>query len=98
MTAKTRRLRSNRPRPQPVSVVIRSVGVSDGLGCVGRAPAVALWVDPNVHAAEVTRFRSKIVAGLADADCSIWIGSIGADGYGMNRAELHSIRHSTGGH
>jgi len=50
---------------------------------VGRPPALALWVDPNVHAAEVTRFRSKIVAGPGDEDCSIWIGSIGADGYGL---------------
>ena len=53
------------------------------LGRVGRTPAVALWVDPKVHAAEVARFRSKIVAGPGDADCSIWIGSIGADGYGQ---------------
>ena len=52
------------------------------LGRVGRAPAVALWVDPKVHAAEVARFRSKIVDGPGDGDCSIWIGSIGADGYG----------------
>ena len=44
------------------------------LGRVGRAPAVALWVDPKVHAAEVARFRSKIVAGPGDGDCSIWIG------------------------
>jgi hypothetical protein len=51
-------------------------------GRVGRAPAVALWVDPKVHAAEVARFRAKIVAGPGDGDCSIWIGSIGADGYG----------------
>jgi hypothetical protein len=41
-----------------------------------------LWVDPAVHAAEVARFRSKIVAGPGDGDCSTWIGSIGADGYG----------------
>ena len=52
------------------------------LGRVRRAPALALWVDPKVHAAEVARFRSKIVAGPGDGDCSIWIGSIGADGYG----------------
>jgi hypothetical protein len=52
---------------------------------VGRAPALALWVDPTVHAAEVARFRSKIVAGPGDGDCSIWIGSIGADGYGRNQ-------------
>ena len=56
------------------------------LGRVGRTPAVALWVDPKVHAAEVARFRSKIVVGPGDGDCSIWIGSIGADGYGRNRA------------
>ena len=36
-----------------------------------------------MHAAEVARFRSKIVAGPGDEDCSIWIGSIGADGYGL---------------
>ena len=82
MAAKTRRLRSNRPRPQPVSVVIRSVGWRDGSRAVGRAPAVALWVDPTVHAAEVARFRSKIVAGPGDKNCNIWVGGIGADGYG----------------
>jgi hypothetical protein len=54
------------------------------LGRVGRAPAVALWVDPTVHAAEVARFRSKIVARPGDRDCSIWIGSIEAGGYGLN--------------
>ena len=46
------------------------------------SPAAALWVDPKVHAAEVVRFRSKIVTGPRDEDCSIWTGSIGADGYG----------------
>jgi hypothetical protein len=44
---------------------------------VGRAPAVALWVDPNVHAADVARFGSKVVAGPGDGDRSIWIGGIG---------------------
>jgi hypothetical protein len=29
------------------------------LGRVGRSPAVALWVDPKVHAAEVARFRTR---------------------------------------
>jgi hypothetical protein len=28
---------------------------------------------PKVHAAEVARFRSKIVAGAGDGDFSIWI-------------------------
>ena len=49
---------------------------------MGRPPAAALWVDPKVHAAEAARFRSKIVAGPRDEDCSIWTGSVGADGYG----------------
>jgi hypothetical protein len=35
-----------------------------------------------VHASKVARFRRKIVVGPSDADCSIWIGSIVADGYG----------------
>lgn len=47
-----------------------------------RARTCALWVDPKVHGAEVARFRSKVVAGPGDRDCSIWIGSIGGDGYG----------------
>jgi hypothetical protein len=65
---------------------------------VGRAPPVALWVDPKVHAAEVARFRAKIVAGPDDGDCSIWIGSIGADGYGryfITRAGMgFCVRHN----
>ena len=52
------------------------------LGRVGRAQALALWVDPTVHAAGVARFRSKIVAGPGDQNCNIWVGGIGADGYG----------------
>jgi len=32
--------------------------------------------------AEVSRFRSKIVAGPAPEDCWIWTGAIGDDGYG----------------
>lgn len=44
--------------------------------------ASTLWVDPDLHASEVRRFRSKIVAGPGEEDCSIWVGSIGADGYG----------------
>jgi hypothetical protein len=59
------------------------------LGRVGRAPALALWVDPKVHAAEVARFRSKIVAGPGERDCSIWIGSIGADGYSLPCIRQH---------
>src|SRR4051812_15216049 len=53
------------------------------LGRVGRAPAVALWGDPKGHVAEGARVRAQIVAGPGDGDCSIWVGSIGADGYGL---------------
>lgn len=46
------------------------------------APAVALWVDPVLHAAECARFANYIVAGPTASDCAIWCGAIGADGYG----------------
>ncbi|KWX19585.1 hypothetical protein AFM11_35160 [Mycolicibacterium wolinskyi] len=42
----------------------------------------ALWVDAHVHAAECARFRSYVVPGPRPEDCSIWVGAIGADGYG----------------
>ena len=54
------------------------------VGLLNRSPAAALWVDPKVHAADVARFRSKIVTRPGEEDCSIWIGSIGADGYGSS--------------
>lgn len=44
--------------------------------------AAGLVVDPRVHAEEIARFTSYIVEGPADHDCDIWIGGIGADGYG----------------
>ncbi len=46
--------------------------------------AAGLVVDPRVHAEEIARFTSYIVEGPADHDCDIWIGGIGADGYGRN--------------
>ncbi|QZH69504.1 hypothetical protein K6L26_30975 (plasmid) [Mycolicibacterium farcinogenes] len=42
----------------------------------------ALWVDPRVHPAECARFCSYVVIGPEADDCSIWVGAIGADGYG----------------
>lgn len=52
--------------------------------------SLALWsgrrrrgiLDPKVHAAEVGRFRSKIVTGPRGEECSIRNGSIEAVGYG----------------
>ena len=41
-----------------------------------------LRVDARLHAAEVARFRAKIVTGPDPADCAIWIGALGGDGYG----------------
>ena len=52
------------------------------LGRVGRAPALALWVDRKVHAAEGRPVSQQDRGRTGDRDCSIWIGSIGADGYG----------------
>jgi hypothetical protein len=56
-----------------------------------RSSAAALWVDPKVRAAEVVRFRSKIVTGPRDEGLQHMNGSIGADGYGPNmRNCLHA--------
>lgn len=52
------------------------------IGCGATRSATPLWVDPQLHAAESARFRSYVVTGPRDEDCSIWVGSIGADGYG----------------
>jgi hypothetical protein len=41
-----------------------------------------LIVDPRLHAAEIARFRQYVVCGPTAVDCNIWIGAIGADGYG----------------
>jgi len=36
------------------------------------------------------------VKGPREEDCEFFIGAIGKDGYGRNRAELHRMWHSTG--
>ena len=48
-----------------------------------------LWVDPVAHAGEIARFERFVVAGPDPADCALFGGAIGDDGYGRNRAELH---------
>jgi hypothetical protein len=49
-----------------------------------RHAAAGLWVDPVVHAAECVRFDGLVVNGPHEADCAIWAGAIGADGYGRD--------------
>ncbi len=49
-----------------------------------RQAAAGLWVDPVVHAAECVRFDGLVVNGPQEADCAIWAGAIGADGYGLS--------------
>lgn len=44
--------------------------------------ASALWVDTFIHRAECARFDSFIVRGPTEADCDIFVGAIGKDGYG----------------
>ena len=53
------------------------------LGRVGRASAVALWVDPTVHAAEGRPVSQQDRGRTGDRDCSIWMGSIGAEWLGL---------------
>lgn len=53
-----------------------------------RRPRAVLWVDPQVHAAEIARFQSKVVSPPPNADgspspmCSLWSKAVGDDGYG----------------
>jgi hypothetical protein len=72
---------------------IGSVVWRDSFRRLGRAPAVALSVDPKAHAAEVARFRSKIVAGPGEGDCSIWIGSITLVSLGIPDSVATGPRH-----
>jgi hypothetical protein len=67
-----------------------------------------LVVDPDAHADELTRFESNVVRGLGADDCAIWVGAIGADGYGrfwlrrqgrriMVRANRYALAAAMGG-
>ena len=40
---------------------------------------------PTIHAAEIARFWTYVVPGPREADCDIWVGAIGSDGYGRFR-------------
>lgn len=39
-------------------------------------------MDERVHSLECTRFDRFVVTGPAPADCAIWVGAVGKDGYG----------------
>lgn len=41
-----------------------------------------LWVDAEFHALECERFDAFVIAGPTEADCAVWTGAIGKDGYG----------------
>jgi hypothetical protein len=60
---------------------------------LGVSQPLRLVVDRRLHAEELRRFESHVVAGPGADDCAICVGAIGADGYGRNRAELHLLRH-----
>ncbi|WP_460442648.1 hypothetical protein [Amycolatopsis stemonae] len=51
-------------------------------------PQPVLWVDPQVHAEEIARFRRKVVVPPPNEDgtpspmCSLWSRAVGNDGYG----------------
>jgi hypothetical protein len=68
--------------------------VSDGVP--GRRAAWQLWVDPVVHGQECARFERFVVAGPDPDDCQLWVGAVGADGYGSFRAELQQMQHREG--
>jgi hypothetical protein len=49
---------------------------------LGVSQPLRLVVDRRLHAEELRRFESYVVAGPGADDCAIWVGAIGADGYG----------------
>ena len=56
--------------------------------------AAGLVVDPWAHAEEIARFLSYVVRGPGDRDCDIWVGAIGADGYGRFHIRRGGVRSS----
>ena len=72
----------------PGTLRIRT-SVSDAGRCQLALESVEpLVVDPEAHAEELARFESNVVRGPGADDCAIWVGAIGGDGYGRNRAEF----------
>lgn len=57
-----------------------------------RSQPLPLRVDPVEHACEIARFRSRIVAGPLESDCSVWVGALSDDGYGVFRITRDGVR------
>lgn len=71
--------------------------------------ALALSVDEREHALECARFDRLVIGGPNPADCILWVGAIGADGYGRYfiyrggrgmcvRPHRHALARKSGGH
>jgi hypothetical protein len=57
-----------------------------------------LVVDPALHAGELARFWSKVVAGPEESDCAIWCAAIGDDGYGRFWIKRSGVTRVVGAH
>ena len=75
---------------------------------VSGAAGEPLVVDAQAHAEELRRFASYVVRGPGAEDCAVWVGAIGADGYGrfwirrcgmriMVRANRYALAAALGG-
>lgn len=56
--------------------------LGSGIARLGVSQPLRLVVDRRAHAEELRRFEATIVRGPGADDCAIWVGAIGADGYG----------------
>ena len=56
-----------------------------------RSQPLPLRVDLDEHASEIERFRRRIVLGPLATDCSIWVGGISDDGYGVFRIRRDGV-------
>lgn len=66
--------------------------VSAGTYCRAMNATAALVVTPRLHSEEIARFHRYIVEGPRDADCAIWVGAIGSDGYGRFQLQRGGTR------
>ena len=73
---------ARRRGPAPCAPLRGGGGAAKAGAGLGVSQPLRLVVHPRVHAEELRRFESQIVRGPGPADCAIWTGAIGGDGYG----------------
>jgi hypothetical protein len=60
----------------------RAPGHRKATAYMGGSQPLRLVVDRRIHGEELRRFEANVVRGPGADDCAIWMGAVGADGYG----------------